>query len=147
MNSSRIPTQEDHDRLIRRIWRGCIGAAAAVFLTTGGIVLSLFLAGHDSKKIVEVSTSVFQVLMLSYGLGFFVPALLTSLLTMGLGVRMSRKGLDVGQQTADHVGRLQGDLTAALDRQREATELFARKVDELIEKLGKKGVDDLINKI
>lgn len=104
-----IPTREAHDRFIRRIWKLCIGMAAAVFLLTGGIVLALFLAGHDSKKVVEISTAVFQVLVLSYGLGFFVPAFLTSLFKMSLGVEMSRRGLEIGEETSKVLAQLSKD--------------------------------------
>jgi hypothetical protein len=106
----KIRTREEHKRFIRRIWVICIVMAVLVFGTTGGIVGALFLAGYDSKKVVEISTSIFQVVCLSYGLGFFVPAFLTSLITMHLGVEMSRKALDIGEQTANHVDRLQGEL-------------------------------------
>jgi hypothetical protein len=105
-----VPSRADHNRFIRKLWKWCIGGAIGVFIVTGGIVLALFLTGHDSKKIVEVSTSVFQVLILSYGLGFFVPTLLTSLFKMSLGVEMSRKALEIGNQTAESLDTLKKDI-------------------------------------
>jgi hypothetical protein len=115
MEPVKIRTRQEHRVLIRRIWTLCIVMAVLVFATTGGVVLALFLAGYESKKIVEVSTSIFQVLVLSYGLGFFVPAFLTSLLTMHLGVDMSRQGLEIGQETAKHISQLQGDLKSMVE--------------------------------
>jgi hypothetical protein len=119
-----IPSDAEQKASIRRLWLTCIVAAVGVFLITGGVVLTLFLMGYDSKKVVEVSTAIFQVLMLSYGMGFFVPALITSLRTMMLGVRMSRKGLEIGEQTA-----------GVIDRVDKAIEQRIRRVDELIAKV------------
>jgi len=96
----KIPTREQHKAIIRRLWKMCIGGALGIFVVVGGLMLTLFLKGYDSKKIVEVSTTAFQVLVLSYGMGFFVPAFLTSLYNMALGVEMTRSGLEIGQTTA-----------------------------------------------
>jgi hypothetical protein len=111
-----IPTDAEQKASIRRLWLTCIAAAAMVFLITGGVVLALFLKGYDSKKVVEVSTAIFQVLMLSYGMGFFVPALITSLRTMALGVRMSRKGLEIGEQTAQVIEKVDKAIDDRLAR-------------------------------
>src|SRR4029077_17583157 len=93
---AKIPTTDQHKRKIRLLWKSCIIAACAILVIVGGLVLCLFLKGYDSKKIVEVSTTVFQVLVLSYGMGFFVPCLMTSILNMWLGIEMSRVGLELG---------------------------------------------------
>lgn len=122
----KIPSRADHNRFIRNIWKFCIGAAIGIFLVTGSIMLALFLKGHDSKKIVEVSTTVFQVLVLSYGMGFFVPAFLTSLFKMSLGVEMSREALTIGQATA-----------GVLDKLDKAVESRMERADKLFEKLEK----------
>jgi hypothetical protein len=106
----KIPTRAEHDRFIRLLWKWCIAVAFIMFFVTGGIVAALFLSGHDTKKVVEVSTAIFQVLMLSYGLGFFVPMLTTSLLKMSLGVEMSRKGLEIGQETSQTLVKLQNEI-------------------------------------
>jgi hypothetical protein len=119
-----IPSDAEQRAAIRRLWLTCIGAAAGVFAITGGIVLTLFLKGYDSKKVVEISTAIFQVLMLSYGMGFFVPALITSLRTMMLGVRMSRKGLEIGEQTAQTIMKVD-----------EAIEGRIKRFDELLAKV------------
>lgn len=181
MSDFKIPTREEHVQFIRRIWRICIVMASFVFLSTGGIVLAMFLIGHDSKKIVEVSTSIFQVMMLSYGLGFFVPAFLTSLTKMSMAVEMSRKGLELGKKTAEHLDRLQADLSPVLgdlkaavkdahaimkelrgnelekiskvfgdgsfERALKAIEAIPEKIDSLVTKMEKKGVDSMIDKI
>jgi hypothetical protein len=126
-----IPSRDDHNRFIRRIWYGCIGMALLVFILTGGVVLGLFLSGHDSKKVVEVSTSVFQVLVLSYGLGFFVPAFLTSLLKMSLGVEMSRKGLEIGEETSKVLAQLQRDFVPLLKDVQEVVGSARTVIDDI----------------
>jgi hypothetical protein len=91
----KLPSRVEHQSFIRKLWAWCIVAAVMIFVVIGGIVLALFLKGYDSKKIVEVSTAVFQVLVLSYGMGFFVPAFLTSLFKMHLGIEMSRMSASI----------------------------------------------------
>jgi hypothetical protein len=113
---AKIPTTDQHKRKIRLLWKSCIIAAAAILVVVGGLVLALFLKGYDSKKIVEVSTTVFQVLVLSYGMGFFVPCLMTSILNMWLGIEMSRVGLELGQQTANILSTLDKAINSRLEK-------------------------------
>lgn len=114
--SYKIPTREQHNRFIRNIWKWCIGGAVGIFTVVGGLMTILFLQGYDSKKIVEVSTTAFQVLVLSYGMGFFVPAFLTSLFNMALGVEMSRAGLEIGEQTAKILDQVDKAMLSRLYR-------------------------------
>jgi hypothetical protein len=116
-HADRIPTREEHKRFIRRIWKVCLIGAVVIFLITGTITLSMFFFGYDPKTVLTTSTIIFQILVLSYGMGFFVPAFLTSLIKMGLGVEMSRQGLEIGKQTAtiltdfkDEVKPIMGDI-------------------------------------
>lgn len=122
----KIPSREQHKAFIRRLWKSCLFAALAIFLITGTLMLTLFMKGYDSKKILEVSTVVFQILVLSYGMGFFVPAFLTSLFNMALGVEMSRKGLEIGDKTAK-----------ILDQVDKAIEGRLVRMDSLFDKLEK----------
>lgn len=110
----RVPSRTEHNRFILKIWKFCFLAAIIVFLITGSTTLTLYLLGVDTPKILVTSTIVFQIVVLSYGMGFFVPAFCTSLIKMGLGVEMSRQGLEIGRQTAVHIGLLQGELRSLL---------------------------------
>ena len=150
-----VPTREEHARTIRRIWTGFISMALAIFVITGGVVATLFFTGHDSKKITDVSTSVFQVLVLSYGLGFFVPAFLTSLIKMSLGVEMSRAALEIGQDTSrtleemrDEVKPLVEDakevVGAVRDLVKDIKDQNPRKIVDYFDKLSKDGTIDRI---
>lgn len=112
--SFRVPTREEHRRFIRRIWVLCISFAFVIFIGTGTTTFILWMAGYETEEILRVSTTVFQILILSYGMGFFVPAFLTSLIKMSLGVEMSREGLQIGQQTAGILTELKRDLAPIL---------------------------------
>lgn len=105
----RIPSEAEHKRLIRRIFLACIVAGVAVFLVSGGIVTALFVKGYDSKKVVEVSTAVFQVLSMTAGVAFFIPLGLTSIVTLLLGIRMNRKSVGV-------LDKLDGAIESRLER-------------------------------
>lgn len=91
----KVPTEAEHKRLIRMLWIACVATGLGVFLVFGGIVLTLFLKGVDDKKIINVSTAVFQVLSMTAGVGFFIPLGLTSIVTLLLGIRMNRKSVAV----------------------------------------------------
>jgi len=104
-----VPTEAEHRKLIIRIFVTCISAATTVFLVFGGIVLALFLKGYDSKKVVEVSTAVFQVISMSGAVGFFIPLGLASIVTLFIGIRMSRKSVSV-------LDKLDAAVESRLDR-------------------------------
>ena len=95
MAEYKIPSRAEHNLLIHRIWKHCLIASLVLFVVTGGTVLFLFMKGYDSKSIINVSTAIFQVIVLSYGMGFFVPAFLSSLIKMHLGLEMSRMSVNV----------------------------------------------------
>ncbi len=155
-----VPSRSRHNRFIFKIWIGCIFASFVVFLMTGGVTLTLYLLGVDTPKILVTSTIAFQILVLSYGMGFFVPAFCTSLLKMGLGVEMSRQGLEIGRQTAEHIGflqaelqRLVGDAQSVVKPLRELVEDFKGKPSEIfnkvidyVEKLEKDGTVETLAK-
>jgi hypothetical protein len=94
-----IPSRDEHDRFIKRIWKWCLSGACLVFAITATVTSALALLGFEAGKILTVSTIVFQILVLSYGMGFFVPAFCTSLIKMSLGVEMSRRGIEIGNDT------------------------------------------------
>lgn len=113
----KIPSEAEHKKLILKLWIACVGTAGGVFLIFGGIVLTLFIKGYDSKKVVEVSTAVFQVLSMTAGVGFFIPLGLTSIVTLLLGLRMSRRSINVLDRldgaVEDRLKRVDGLLLTA----------------------------------
>ena len=90
-----IPSEAEHKKLIRMLWIACIMSGLGVLVVFGGIVGTLFLKGYDTKKIVEISTAVFQILSASSVVAFFIPLGLTSIVTLLLGIRMNRKSVAV----------------------------------------------------
>jgi len=127
----RVPSRQEHDRLIRKVWTLCGIGAALVVVGTGGTVWWMFHVGYDPKRIVEISTAIFQVLVLGYGLGFFVPMLITSVLKMGLGVEMSRQGIEIGEKTVDAVEEVQREIKPILRDAREVIGAVRGLVDDL----------------
>ncbi len=164
-----VPSRPEHNAFIKKIWRICILGAFLVFITTGGTMLTLHLMGFEPEKVLTASTIVFQVVVLSYGMGFFVPAFCTSLIKMGLGVEMSRQGLEIGRETAAHIALLQGELRNLVndaqsvltplqklfgDFEGRPSEIFTKVIDfvERLEKDGTiesltKGIKDISEKI
>lgn len=145
-----IPTRADHDRLIRKLWMGCIAGALLVFLTSGSTAITMWMLGYDSGSIQHVSTVVFQVILLPYGLGFVAPMLATSLIKMSLGVEMSRKGLEVAEKTAATLDEIKaevmpvvadmkavlGDIKALVDQVKHKD---FKKLTEFVDGLSKNG--------
>jgi len=145
-----IPTREEHDRLIRKLWVSCVVGALLVFAASGTTALTMWRLGYDSGSIQHVSTVVFQVILLPYGLGFVAPMLATSLIKMSLGVEMSRKGLEVAESTADTLDEIKsevmpvvadakavlGDLKALVEQVKHKD---FQKITEFVESLSKNG--------
>lgn len=104
-----IPTREEQDRYIRRLWKMCAVLASLVFLLAGSAFFGVLLSGKPAGEVVDISTGIFQLIVLSYGLAFFVPAFLTSLYRLGLGIEMSRVGLEVGMETANVLREVRGE--------------------------------------
>ena len=97
----KIQSREEHDKKVRRIWwtGGLIGFAMFAFML--GMVIVMNRMGYESKDIVSVQLILVYIFVPVYGLGFVASALATSLLKMGLGVEMSREGLDIGKKTVE----------------------------------------------
>lgn len=112
----RIPSREEHNKQTRKLWINCIVIGCVIFVLIGGLMAYLFLTGHDTKKVVEVSTVTFQVLAVSYMACLFIPVLLVSLMRVTLGIEMSRKGLEIGNRTTGVLEKLDGAVEEKLER-------------------------------
>jgi len=150
-----LPTYEAHALLIRRVWRWCIVGAVLVFLVTGSTAATMFLLGYDSKTIANVSTVVFQVILLPYGLGYVAPALATSLLKMSLGVEMSRESLTLGRETSTTLTELKDDVKPILVDAKEVmgdlkslvTDVKSQNPKRIVEFIEKLAADGTVEKI
>jgi hypothetical protein len=142
----KVPSRAEHKRFIKRVWIICNCIAFMVFFVTGGTLCVLFLKGYDSKDIVNTSTAVFQVMMVSYGMGFFVPAFLTSLIKMSLGVEMSRRGIEIGVKTAQNLDEMRQEIKPLVekgDRVLTKLEPMVQKADQMLDEFKKQDLSKL----
>ena len=91
----------------------------------------MFAAGMDAGKAVAVSTIVFQAILLSYGMGFFVPSLLTSLMRLGLSVHMMYESLRMGRETVEAMKSVQGEAEPLFKDGREIVDHLKPVVEKL----------------
>lgn len=110
IDNYKIPTRDEHNRLIRKIWKGCLIASAVALSVMLTIVSVMFMMGYDPQKIVAVMLIAVYIVVPVYGIGYIGPAFATSLLKMGMAVEMSREGLDIGNKTADTISEVKGEI-------------------------------------
>ena len=110
IDNYKIPTRDEHNRLIRKIWKGCLIASAVALSVMLTIVSVMFMMGYDPQKIVSVMLIAVYIVVPVYGIGYIGPAFATSLLKMGMAVEMSREGLDIGNKTADTISEVKGEI-------------------------------------
>ncbi len=104
-----IPGFQEHELEVKKLWQKCRYLAIATFVVVGLLTAAMFSAGMDAGKAVAVSTIIFQAILLSYGMGFFVPSLLTSLMRLGLSVHMMYESLRMGRETVEAMKSVQGE--------------------------------------
>lgn len=110
-----IPTFEEHNREIQRLWTTCIVVASGLFLgLTLGLVV-LFAAKTQLAIIVLLSTLAFQVVGISYGIGFLVPAAMTSIRRLSLSLQMGYQGLRMTRTMTAEMGDLIGEVKPIME--------------------------------
>lgn len=124
----KIPTRAEHKRLIWRLWKWCLSLAVIVFLGTASTMVTLWTLGYSPSEVLDYSTTSFQVLVLSYGMGFFIPILVTSVLMVALGIEMNRQALVLGSRSA-----------TVLDKIDKAIDNRLVRADRILD-----GLDDLV---
>jgi hypothetical protein len=97
----KVPSREEHNKLIYGIWKNCVIAAIFCFVMMGGIVAVMSYLKYDSKSIINVMLITVYIVLPAYAIGYVAPTLATSLIKMSLGVEMSREGLEIGKATSD----------------------------------------------
>lgn len=110
MSDYKIPSRDEHNNLIRKIWKGCLIAAAVCLVLMMAIVTVMSMMGYDSQKIVSVMLIAVYIVVPVYGVGYIGPAFATSLLKMGMAVEMSREGLDIGRETATTISDVKAEI-------------------------------------
>jgi hypothetical protein len=137
-----IPTRAEHNRKVRRLWWICISVATTVFLGSGLSILILFKVGYTMQQVWAVFGIAFPICVASYGAAFFVPVMLTSTYRMWVAIEMSRKGLELGEKTADNlllleekIERLEKFLKSAEDGSHPLVETFKEEMRLLREEI------------
>lgn len=126
-----IPAFDEHEAEVARLWRTCRWLAIAIFIVVSLVTAAMFAAGMDPGKAVAISTIVFQAILLSYGMGFFVPAFLTSLKRLGLSVHMMYESLRLGRETTQDMRDLHDRGVPLFDRGNKLVEKIEPVVDKL----------------
>lgn len=137
-----IPSRAEHDAKIKRLWRHCRHLAVLIFIITGSVTGTLLISGVDPKQVVAISTAVFQVILLSYGMGFFVPAFLTSLERLALGIEMNRQGLEIAERTA----KILDKIDDAIDKRLEHADRLLTKLEKAADE-AQKGDHPIIKRV
>ncbi len=109
-----IPSQEQHEASLRRIWRFSI-AAAAVQVVAGISVLSFVLFSRGNVQLLGViSTVLFQILLVAFGIGFSIPAVMASMAKLNLTLEIGRESLELGRKSANSLVQLQSEFVPVL---------------------------------
>jgi len=126
----KIPTRAEHKRLIRRLWKWCLILAVLVFLGTASTLVTLWTLGFSPSEVLDYSTTSFQVLVLSYGMGFFIPILVTSVLMVALGIEMNRQALVIGSRSADVLAKVDSNIDKRMVRADTLMDKFEKQMDD-----------------
>lgn len=110
-----IPSREQHDRLIRKIWLICGSMAVLCFFMMSGTVIYMKSQGYDSKDIVNVQLIIVYIAIPLYLFGYVAPALAASLIKMSLGVDMSREGLDLTKDMAREMKEMKDEVRPLIE--------------------------------
>lgn len=98
---SKLPTQEEHNKIIRRIWKIGFYIAGGCFLFMASVVAVMLYIGKSTAEIVSAELLIVYIFLPAYAFGFVAPMLASSLTKMTLAVDMSREGLEIGKDTSD----------------------------------------------
>lgn len=110
-----IPTFEEHNREIRRLWAACIAVASFLFIGLAGGLIFLFARQTQLAIIVLLSTLAFQVVGISYGVGFLVPAAMTSIRRLSLSLQMGYQGLRMTRTMTGEMKDLIGEVKPIME--------------------------------
>lgn len=126
-----LPSVEEHDRSVRRVWVRCMTGAGVCFAAMAGIAATMLLKGAPPERVVSVQLMLVYLLVPLYAVGYMAPMLAVSLKKMSLGLEMSREGLNVGKKTAQHIDHLQKELRGILTDVKDIVGPVRELVDDL----------------
>ena len=119
------------ERRIKKLWKICIFSSVGIFSVSSVVMAAFLLAGHDPKAILTVFTLVFQVLVMTYALSFFIPLMLGSYLKMGIGIEMSKEGLEIGEKTSSTLNSVQKEVMPLISDSKDLAKKVHTVSDEI----------------
>jgi hypothetical protein len=124
----RIPTREEHQKTVRKIWRSCILIGLSVMASMAGMVGVMVLKDFSHQLIVSFTTIFFQVVIAGVFTGFTTPYFLETRVNFSVGMEMNRKALELGTQTAENLSKLEHNFEPLIER----SSLLLTKAEKLI---------------
>lgn len=124
----KIPTRAEHKAAVRRIWKNCIIVGLSVIATMTSIVFSMMLAGFSHNLIVAFTTVLFQVIIAGVFTGFTTPYFLETRVNMNIGMDMSRRVMEISNETARNLGGMEKRLEPMVKRGEEVLAKLERMV-------------------
>jgi hypothetical protein len=128
-----IPSREEHNRLVRRVWKISIILALVLFGAMGGTAATLLVLGHTFMTTAYTMLVIIYVVVPLYAIGYMAPALATSLIKMSAGVEMSREGLEIGRETL----RSMDDLKSSVEPLIKDARVVISDVKPVVNEIGK----------
>lgn len=137
-----IPSREEHQRLVRKVWRFFIAFAAITFIGMASTVISMRITGSEWKDIVNVQLIMVYVSLPAYLFGYVAPVLASSLIKMSLGLEISRDTADDMKEIKDEIRPIILDVKTVVKDIKPAVSEVRNAVHE-----GKKLFDDAIHEL
>ena len=151
-----ILSPEQLDREIFKFWKACIIAAAMIPVLSVLIILAVVLGYTKLSTISAIAYPVTAIVLITFGLGFIIPATITSIRRVSMTVRMAYTGLHTNERVANDLRalikeakpiietvknqtqdgfleKIEGHLKTIADRVKKATDPLQPKKRTLIE--------------
>lgn len=109
-----IPTAEQHEASLRRVWRISLTFAGLQLLACLSVLLFVLFSRGNLQLLGIVSTVLFQILLVSFGIGFSVPAVMASMAKLSLTLEIGRESLELGRKSANSLVQLQSEFVPVL---------------------------------
>lgn len=116
---------------MRRIWWFFGIGGVILFVIMSSTVFGLYMAGNDWDPIVTISTAIFQIVVLAYGMGFVLPYFLTFIMKFNVTMDMSQKSLDIGNQTAERLCRMQEEVMPVVEDAKELSVEVRKLIEDV----------------
>jgi polyhydroxyalkanoate synthesis regulator phasin len=110
-----LPTQEEHNATIRKVWHVGFYIAGACFTFMLAVVAVMLSMHKTPAEIVSVELLVVYIILPAYAFGFVAPMLASSLIKMTLAVDMSREGLEIGKETASSMTEFKNETKPLIE--------------------------------